>query len=206
MTDKNYRTISSMRRHHRRLRLGLAVLILVSILVIFTAIVLLIDTELSHGAVVDRSDWYGDCQTLIVDPPPMELTTEAETLPISEEKDDPETARLKHMLAQLVQAEAGNQPLTGMRFVVDVVLNRVDDERFPNTIDGVIYQKGQFSVIRNGAFDRAANYISEDAYRAVELEWNERLDYGVMYFSSTKDPVNGKRAFKYYDHWFSYQD
>lgn len=35
------------------------------------------------------------------------------------------------MLAQLVQAEAGNQDLTGKRLVADVVLNRVDSERFP---------------------------------------------------------------------------
>ena len=175
MTDRNYRTVAAMRRHRRRLRLGLAVLILVSIVVIFTAIVLLIDTELSHGAVVDVSDQYGNCQTIakamVVEPPPMdicELTTEAETLPIIEEKDSPEVARNKHMLAQLVQAEAGNQPLTGMRFVVDVVLNRVDDERFPNTIEGVIYQKGQFSVIRNGQFDKAANYISASCISAPQ--------------------------------------
>lgn len=112
----------------------------------------------------------------------------------------------KEMLAQLVQAEAGNQPLTGMRFVVDVVLNRVDDPRFPDTIEEVIFQGGptQFSVTVNGMFESAADNISEEALLAVELEWEERLDYGILYFSSTKTPVNGKNAFKYFDHWFSY--
>lgn len=112
----------------------------------------------------------------------------------------------KRMLAQLVQAEAGNQPLTGMRLVADVVLNRVDDPRFPNTIEEVIFQKNptQFSVTTNGAFEKAGSYISENAWKAVEMEWDSRLDYGVLYFSSTKNPVNGENHFKYYDHWFSY--
>lgn len=112
----------------------------------------------------------------------------------------------KRMVAQLVQAEAGNQPLTGMRFVVDVVLNRVDDPRFPDTIEEVIFQGDpiQFSVTANGMFEAAEDNISDDAWLAVELEWEERLDYGILYFSSTTDPVNGKNAFKYFGHWFSY--
>lgn len=119
---------------------------------------------------------------------------------------DEEEYEMKKMLAQLVQAEAGNQPLTGMRFVVDVVLNRVDDERFPNSIEEVIFQEHptQFTVTKNGAFEKAGENISEKAWKAVEMEWNERLDYGILYFSSTKNPVNGEKAFKYYDHWFSY--
>lgn len=110
----------------------------------------------------------------------------------------------KMLLAQLIMSEAGNQPLTGMRFVADVVLNRVDDPRFPNTIRDVIYQEGQFSVIANGYFDSVKDSISEDAIKAAELEMEERLDYGILYFSSTETPVNGEKAFKYYDHWFSY--
>ena len=50
------------------------------------------------------------------------------------------------MLAKCVQAEAGNQGLLGKRLVVDVILNRVDSDRFPNTIEGVITQSGQFAV------------------------------------------------------------
>ena len=61
------------------------------------------------------------------------------------------------LIAQLVQAEAGNQDLKGKRLVADVVLNRVDSEKFPNTIEEVIFQKEpvQFSVTVSGAFERA---------------------------------------------------
>lgn len=50
------------------------------------------------------------------------------------------------LLAKVTYLEAGNQSMTGQRGVVEVVLNRVLDDRFPNTIEEVLYQKNQFSV------------------------------------------------------------
>ena len=52
-------------------------------------------------------------------------------------------------LVYIVHAEANNQDLTGKKLVADVVLNRVHDPRFPNTIEGVIFQPYQFSPIRD---------------------------------------------------------
>ena len=43
------------------------------------------------------------------------------------------------LLACLVWAEAGNQDLKGKQLVADVVLNRMYDPRFPDTISDVIY-------------------------------------------------------------------
>lgn len=108
------------------------------------------------------------------------------------------------LLAQIVEAEAGNQDLTGKRLVVDVVLNRVDSPRFPNTITEVIYQRRQFSCLKDGNFERAGNYISEESFEAVRQEvfGESRIDYGIVFFSGK--PVNGKNHWKYQDHWFSY--
>jgi N-acetylmuramoyl-L-alanine amidase len=94
-----------------------------------------------------------------------------------------------------------------MRYVVDVVLNRVDSDKFPNTVEDVIYQMNptQFSTMVDGAFERAGYNMSDEAFEAVELEWfGDRLDSGILYFSSTDEPVNGHNAWKYGDHWFSY--
>ena len=44
------------------------------------------------------------------------------------------------LLAKCVEAEAGNQGLYGKQLVVDVILNRVDSDSFPNTIEEVIKQ------------------------------------------------------------------
>ncbi|MCS5737612.1 cell wall hydrolase, partial [Herbiconiux daphne] len=40
--------------------------------------------------------------------------------------------------------EAGGQGHDAMQFVADTVVNRVHSPKFPNTVEGVIYQKGQF--------------------------------------------------------------
>ena len=110
------------------------------------------------------------------------------------------------MLARLIQAEAGNQDLRGKRLVADVVLNRVDSELFPNTIEEVIFQKNpvQFSVTESNAFDKAKSEISEECFEAVRMEWDResRIDKEILYFG--RGYGNRKNPFKYGDHWFSY--
>lgn len=107
------------------------------------------------------------------------------------------------LIAQLVMAEAGNQDLMGKRYVVDVVLNRVDSDDFPDTVEEVIFQKNQFSVIENGAFDEAGWTITEECYEAVKLEYEERSNYDILYFS--REPSKyASNHFKHQDHWFGY--
>lgn len=51
-----------------------------------------------------------------------------------------------YLLARLVESEAGNESYETKMMVASVVMNRVADSRFPNSIKEVIYQKGQFEV------------------------------------------------------------
>jgi N-acetylmuramoyl-L-alanine amidase len=71
----------------------------------------------------------------------------------------------KDLLARLVRAEAEGEPYRGKVEVAKVVLNRVESGQFPNTIKGVIYQRGQFSPVSNGAINRSAD---SESLRAVE--------------------------------------
>lgn len=106
------------------------------------------------------------------------------------------------LLAQLVEAEAGNQNFEGKCLVVDVILNRVESDEFPNTISEVIFQEGQFSVVENGAFDRAAWNMKESDYAAVMCEVELHENKEVLYFNNCKR-VSGKgEKFKVGDHWF----
>lgn len=108
------------------------------------------------------------------------------------------------LLAQLVEAEAGNQDLTGKCYVVDVVLNRVDSDEFPNTIEEVIFQDIQFSVMLDGAFDQAGWYISDESFEAVRLESDGiRLNDEILYFGTEKSAY-ADNHFKYQDHWFGW--
>ena len=107
------------------------------------------------------------------------------------------------LIAQLVMAEAGNQDLTGKRYVADVVLNRVDSDEFPDTVEEVIFQKNQFSVIENGDFDDAGWTITEECYEAVKLEYEKRLNYDILYFSRGPSKY-ASNHFKHQDHWFGW--
>lgn len=59
-----------------------------------------------------------------------------------------------YLLAKIAMAEAESEDTEGKALVILVVLNRVWSDGFPNSIEEVIYQSGQFSPISNGRFDR----------------------------------------------------
>ena len=108
------------------------------------------------------------------------------------------------LLAALVYAEAGDQPIPeGLCYVCDVVLNRVDSPAWPNTIADVIYQPGQFSVVSNGALDRAYGNAPQVAYDAVLSQLQSRYNYDIQYFSMNY-LANGSFAFVHGTHWFGY--
>lgn len=62
-----------------------------------------------------------------------------------------------YWLSRIINAESGNQPLTGKIGVGNVILNRVSSSLFPNTIYDVIFQKNQFSPAYNGSIKKTPN-------------------------------------------------
>lgn len=62
------------------------------------------------------------------------------------------TAEDVAMLAAIIECEAGNQSYEGKCAVGSVVINRVADPRFANSISGVIYAPYQFSPVASGRF------------------------------------------------------
>ncbi|KRE01764.1 peptidoglycan-binding protein [Bacillus sp. Root239] len=79
------------------------------------------------------------------------------TIPNSISKSD------KDLLARLVQAEAKGEPYAGKVAVATVVLNRVDSDSFPNSIQDVIYQGTQFTPVQNGEINKAADAEAKKA-------------------------------------------
>lgn len=69
------------------------------------------------------------------------------------------------LLAKIIYAEARGEPFEGQVAVGAVVLNRVRDPRFPNTITEVIYQKGQFIPVSDGTINLTPN---QTAIRAAK--------------------------------------
>ena len=85
-----------------------------------------------------------------------------------------------YVLSHIIYAEAGNQSDECQLAVGSVVLNRVKSDKFPNTIYGVVFQKGQYSPTWNGA------YYKEPSDRAIKnakylLENGSVIPAGVVY-------------------------
>ncbi|MBO5155330.1 MAG: cell wall hydrolase [Eubacterium sp.] len=73
------------------------------------------------------------------------------------------------LLAAIIQCEAGSECYEGKVAVGAVVLNRMRSSRYPNSISGVIYQRGQFGPARNGSLARvlASGNISSSCRQAA---------------------------------------
>ena len=69
-----------------------------------------------------------------------------------------------NLLARTIYAEARGEPYAGQVAVAAVVLNRVKSSKFPNTISGVVYQKGAFTAVSDGQINLTPN---STAYKAA---------------------------------------
>lgn len=107
------------------------------------------------------------------------------------------------LLAEIVEAEAGGEDLEGKRLVVDVILNRVDSDLFPDSITEVIYQGYQLSSVLDGGLDRAGWRMQDDDYTAVLLELEERTDSSILYFTAGAYGEYGTPAYQHGNHYFS---
>lgn len=105
------------------------------------------------------------------------------------------------LFARVIECEAGNQGTLGKRLVCDVILNRIDNERFPNTLEGVIYQKNQFEcLIRSWFWSRP---VPKENYEIIEKELQERTHDDILFFRTDHYHEFGTPMFKYKDHYFS---
>lgn len=59
------------------------------------------------------------------------------------------------LMSAIIYSEAGNQSFAGKKAVGIVIMNRVKSKSFPNSVKGVVYQRGQFSPVRNGSLARS---------------------------------------------------
>lgn len=101
----------------------------------------------------------------------------------------------KELLARLVHAEAKGEPYAGKVAVALVVLNRVEDDRFPDKIKDVIYEKRQFEPVDNGTINEPADNDSRKAVmEALALEGQGNKS--VFFFNPDKTDSSWLRAKK----------
>jgi len=83
---------------------------------------------------------------------------------------------------------ARGEPYSGQVAVGAVVLNRMRHPSFPDTLSGVIYQKGAFSCLYDGQFNQP---VAESAYRAAQDALNGwDPSGGAIYYYNPKTATN----------------
>lgn len=100
------------------------------------------------------------------------------------------SAEESYLLARIAMAEAEGCNTQTKTLIIMCVLNRVQSDEFPDTIDEVIFQENQFSPIDNGRWDRVEP--NEDCYEAVKIVMEAKYDYsgGATYFENCADEDN----------------
>ena len=116
-----------------------------------------------------------------------------------------------YWLSRIISAESQGEPLLGQIAVGNVVLNRVKNRDFPNTIWGVIFDRRfgvQFTPVANGTVHREPYYLSVIAAKLC-LE-GVTVSEKILYFmnpdisTSFWIPSNRPYAFRIGTHQFYY--
>ena len=93
-----------------------------------------------------------------------------------------------NLLARIIYGEARGEPYTGQVAVGAVVMNRVKNSSFPNTIAGVIYQSGAFDAVKDGQFNLTPNDTARKAAQDAYNGWDP--SYGAIYYFNPATATN----------------
>lgn len=99
------------------------------------------------------------------------------------------------VLLRIVEAEAGSEDEDGRLLVANVVLNRMESDKFPSTVTDVVFQREngvtQFSPVSSGRYYKVK--ISEETIAAVSRALKgEDISQGALYFASRKYASSSK--------------
>ncbi len=90
------------------------------------------------------------------------------------------------IMSAIIYCEAGGESYEGQLAVGSVVMNRVNSSDFPNTVEGVIRQSGQFSPVTSGRFDTVLSNQSwtTSCQNAAQEVLNGNITVSYLYFHS----------------------
>lgn len=99
------------------------------------------------------------------------------------------------LLLKVVSAEARGESQEAQYNVACVILNRMESERFPNTLEEVVTQSGQFSCVASGAINYVP--ITESVLQAVLNAVDDNtVDPDVLWFRSDYYHSFSNRAYQ----------
>lgn len=93
-----------------------------------------------------------------------------------------------NLVSRFVYAESRGEPYNGQVAVAAVILNRVKDSRFPNTVAGVVYQSGAFTCVSDGQINLSPDATSKKAAQDAINGWDP--SYGAVYYFNPNTATN----------------
>jgi len=93
-----------------------------------------------------------------------------------------------YLLARVVYGEARGEPYKGKVAVAAVVLNRVGNAQFPNTVAKVVYQPGAFSIVADGQINLAPDDSALQAARDAMNGWDP--SGGALFYYNPRKTTN----------------
>ena len=93
-----------------------------------------------------------------------------------------------NLLSRAIYGEARGEPYTGQVAVAAVILNRVRNSSFPNTVSGVIYQAGAFDCVSDGQINLTPNETARKAAQDALNGWDP--SYGAIYYFNPATATN----------------
>lgn len=85
-----------------------------------------------------------------------------------------------YLMAKAIYAEGRGESYTGQVAIGAVIVNRVKSPQFPNTVAGVIYQKGAFTAVDDGQINLEPDETAYNAARDAMNGWDPT--YGCLYY------------------------
>lgn len=93
-----------------------------------------------------------------------------------------------YLLAKCIYAEARGEPYIGQVSVGAVVLNRIKDPDFPNTMSGVIYEPWAFTAVNDGQINLEPNDSAKRAAKDAMSGWDPTN--GCIYYYNPEKTTN----------------
>ena len=100
------------------------------------------------------------------------------------------TIKEYNVLLRIVEAEAGGEDIIGKMLVANVIMNRVNSSRYPDTVTEVVYQKNhngraQFSPTVDGRME-SVKVTLETEIAVLRALCGEDSSNGALYFRSKR--------------------
>ncbi|PGM56128.1 spore cortex-lytic enzyme [Bacillus sp. AFS053548] len=92
------------------------------------------------------------------------------------------------LMANAVYGESRGEPYIGQVAVAAVILNRLTNASFPNSIAGVIYQPGAFTAVADGQINLTPNAQAKKAVIDAINGWDPTT--GCIYYYNPKTATN----------------